>query len=300
MNEFARLLQTYRNRWRDPAGALHHLGQEEISLRLDYGESTYGQWERGRSKPNHRQDVVKLVQIFYQGQGLATLEEANQLLQASGHGALYPHEIREITPKWLAKESESAAPTSAAVVQYTYQRFPTEIFCNYLCQGTSIRILNTWMPNLGSLIDPLIQALQQGATAKLLLLDPKSSIAELRNQALEPSPMPVLKERVQRGVEENLDTLSYIAKHLPDRQRGQLQVRLFHSLPAISIYQVDQFCLAGIYFHGQLAINSPQLEVNLHSFLGQQIDKEFNILWSIGHPLENLDEWRLAMEQLPR
>lgn len=112
--------------------------------------------------------------------------------------------------------------------------------------------------------------------------------------------MPVLKERVQRGVEENLDNLSYIAKHLPKRQHSQLQVRLFHSLPAISIYQVDQFCLAGIYFHGQLAINSPQLEVNLHSFLGQQIDKEFNILWSIGHPLENLHEWRPTMEQLPR
>lgn len=300
MNEFARLLQTYRNRWRDPAGVLHHLGQEELSRSLGYGESTYGQWERGRNKPNHRQDVVKLVQIFYQGQGLTTLAEANQLLQASGHGALYPHEIREIASKWLEQEQKSADPASNSVVRYTYQRFPTEIFSNYLRQGASIRILNTWMPNLDSLTDPLIQTLQQGATAKFLLLHPKSPIAELRNQALEPAPMPVLKERVQRGVEENLDNLSYIAKHLPDRQRGQLQVRLFHSLPAISIYQVDQFCLAGIYFHGQLAINSPQLEINLDSFLGQQIDKEFNILWSIGPPLENLHEWRPTMEHVLR
>lgn len=302
MSEFARLLQLYRNRWRDATGVVHRLSQEEVSIRLGYGESTYGQWERGRGKPTHREDVVKLVQVFYEGHGLGTIEEANQLLQASGHGVLYPHEIREIAPKWLAEEDEqtrkSIAPETNPVVRHVYERFPTEMFCNYISQGSSIRILNTWIPNLSNFIDPLIQALQHEAAVQLLLLYPKSAIAELRNEALTTSPMPILKERVQIGIEENLDSLSYIAQHLLERQQQRLQVRLFHSLPSISIYQVDQFCLAGIYFHGQLAINSPQLEISTNSFFGQRIDKEFNTLWSIGQPIKQVDHWQQEIDRL--
>lgn len=54
----------------------------------------------------------------------------------------------------------------------------------------------------------------------------------------------------------------------------------------------------GIYFHGHLAVNSPQSEINMRSFFGKRIDAEFNTLWSIGHPIVDWENWRLEVDLL--
>lgn len=308
MGEFGELLQRHRHRWRDPANPLHRLSQEEVSVRLGYGESTYGQWERGRSQPHDRRDLITLIQLFHQGNGIETLAEANKLLQVAGYRELDLAEIQQIAQQWRpptpGQDERPAAPTTAAgnyadsAVTQVYQRFPTELFCQSLNTGHEIRILNTWIPNLNTFIDALVEALQQEARVRILLLYPRSLIAELRNEALETAAKPVLKESVQRGVDENLTVLQYIAQHLDARQAKQLQVRIYHSLPSVSIYQVDQFCLMGLYFHGHLAINAPQFEVNLRSFLGKRLDEEFNTLWAIGQPIEPLADWRVELDLL--
>lgn len=309
MNEFGELLQRHRYRWRDPANPLHRLSQEEVSVRLGYGESTYGQWERGRSHPPDRRDLLTLIQLFHQGNGIETLAEANKLLQVAGYRELDLAEIQQIAQQWRppapSQDERPPAPTTAAgayaadpAIIQVYQRFPTELFCQSISIGREIRILNTWIPNLNTFIDALVEALQQGARVRILLLYPRSLIAELRNEALEISAKPVLKESVQRGVDENLTVLQYIAQHLDVRQTKQLQVRIYHSLPSVSIYQVDQFCLMGLYFHGHLAINAPQFEINLRSFLGKRLDEEFNTLWSIGQPIEPMADWRVELDLL--
>lgn len=313
MSEFGELLQHHRHRWRDPTNPGHRLSQEEVSVRLGYGESTYGQWERGRSQPQDRRDLISLIQIFYQGNGIETLAEANKLLQVAGYRELDLTEIQQIAQQWrppaLTQASPPPTPINTAgnaagayaadpTVIQVYQRFPTELFSQSISTGHEIRILNTWIPNLNTFIDALIEALQQQARVRILLLYPRSLIAELRNEALETAAKPILKESVQRGVDENLTVLQYIAQHLDAQQAKQLQVRIYHSLPSVSIYQVDQLCLIGLYFHGHLAINAPQFEVNLRSFLGKRLDEEFNTLWAIGQPIASLADWRVELDLL--
>ncbi len=306
MSKLSDLLQRHRNRWRDAENPTHRLSQEELSSELGYGESTYGQWERARSQPQDRRDMVRLIEILQKGNGIETLNEANTLLQAAGYYELAPHEIRQIKPAWLPRgkgESESGEERGSTaeiepVISHVYQRFPTDIFCEYLEQGREIRILNTWVPNLNNFVDLLIEALYRDASVRILLLYPRSMVAELRNEAIETSPYPVLRESVQQGFDDNCSVLQYVSRHLNERQRKQFQVRVFHSLPSISIYQVDQFCLMGIYFHGHLAVNSPQSEINMRSFFGKRIDAEFNTLWSIGHPIVDWENWRLEVDLL--
>lgn len=300
MSKLAELLQNYRSRWRDHEKPTHRLSQEDVSLYLGYSESTYGQWERGRGRPSAREDLVKLIHLFHSGRGVENLAEANALLQAGGFGGLQPDEISQIEHAWLLPNSSGAGPRlhEFAAIHHVHQRFPTERFEQYLHIGQEIRILNTWIPNLDPCLDLLIVALQRQASVRILLLYPRSLVAELRNEAIAASPRPVLHESVQQGVEENFKILEHIYRHLNEEQRGQLQVRLYNSLPSISIYQVNQFCLMGIYFHGALAISSPQFEVNMTSFLGKRIDEEFNTLWSIAQPIHHLDQWRRELDLL--
>jgi hypothetical protein len=75
-------------------------------------------------------------------------------------------------------------------------------------------------------------------------------------------------------------------------------VRFYNSLPSVSICQVDQFCLMGVYFHGRLAISSPQFEIDMTSFLGTRVNGEFNTLWGIAQPISHLDHWQRELDLL--
>ncbi len=187
-------------------------------------------------------------------------------------------------------------PHKTASHPYVYERFPTDIFCRYLQTGQEIRILNTWSPNFDVFIDLLRAALQRQARIRILLLFPGSQVAELRNEALKASKDRIPIDQVQRGVEDNLTRLEHIWSVLDKQQRKQLEVRLYNSLPSVSIYQVDHFCLMGIYFHGRLAIDSPQFEVDMTSFLGKQVDKEFELLWGIAQPIHDIENWRRELD----
>jgi hypothetical protein len=303
MHSFGRLLQTYRKRWRKPDKPT--LTQEEVSLHLGYSDTTYGHWERGRGRPPDRSVVVDLIQLFYSGGGIASLAEADDLLQAGSFSNLQPDEIRRIEPAWLPQSPPRTPPLppspvykSTTSVPVVYQNFPTDLFCQYLQTGREIRLQNTWIPTLDAFIEPLIEALQRQARIQILLLFPYSRVAELRNEALEASQLPVLSDQVQRGVESNLTRLAQIWSRLDASQRQQLQVRFYNSLPSVSICQVDQFCLMGVYFHGRLAISSPQFEIDMTSFLGTRVNGEFNTLWGIAQPISHLDHWQRELDLL--
>jgi hypothetical protein len=179
-------------------------------------------------------------------------------------------------------------------VSQVYQCFPSELFRQFLQTGQEIRILNTWAPNLHVLKDLLTEAIRRQAEIRILLLFPWSMVANLRNDAIKAAG----DYSVQTGIDENFTTLIDIYKCLDLQQRNRLQVRFYNSLPSISIYQVDEFCLMGIYFHGELAIRMPQLVVDMTSFLGKQIDNEFNKLWEIAEPIHDISEWRQESDLL--
>ena len=97
IKHFSSLLATsiYRKRYRDPVnGSL--VSQEKVSEEAGWTSATYGQWERGERRPQERQAIIRLIQIFQRGNGLATVNEANDLLAAAAFAPLRAEELSQI------------------------------------------------------------------------------------------------------------------------------------------------------------------------------------------------------------
>lgn len=192
--------------------------------------------------------MVRLIEILQKGNGIETLNEANTLLQAAGYYELAPHEIRQIKPAWLPRgkgESEngeeSAAPQRSNLsLVMSISVFQPTSSANILSRDVEFASSIPGFPISITLSILLIEALYRDASVRILLLYPRSMVAELRNEAIETSPYPVLRSRCNRGFDDNCSVLQYVSRHLNERQRKQFQVRVFHSLPSISIHQVDR------------------------------------------------------------
>ncbi|MFZ4662243.1 MAG: hypothetical protein ACOYNY_34860 [Caldilineaceae bacterium] len=169
-----------------------------------------------------------------------------------------------------------------STIYHVFDKFPDEKFSDQLRHGQQVRILTIWMPYLEMVVDSLYLALSSGATVDILMLAPDSPAAELRSRAISAVNAPVGllgRNRVQKGVADNLALLAEVAQALPSQQPQRLRVHFYHSLPSVLLYQVDHFCLAGFYLHGRMASHTPQLQVNPCSLLGQALQTEFETLW---------------------
>jgi hypothetical protein len=72
-------------------------------------------------------------------------------------------------------------------------------------------------------------------------------------------------------------------------------VRLFNSLPSIAVYKADERYLVSSFLHGQLAIDSAQMEVDgSATAVGEQVDREVATLWRIGCDVD-LGNWRSSL-----
>ena len=290
-NEFQRLLRLYRKRCLDGEG--NSLSQEKVSEEIGYAFSTYGQWERGLRIPRDRQDLINVVQIFCKYGGIKTNEEADKLLAALGFSVLQMGEVKQLgrAPALPVSEFSSTNPTHVQLsgpeptIYHVFDKFPDEKFSDQVRHGQQVQILTTWIPYLEMFVDSISYALRAGACIEILMLDPASPLAELRSQAIS-SVRVVGRNRIQKGVADNLALLAEVAQSLTNPQRQRLRIHFYHSLPSVLLYQVDQFCLAGFYLHGRMASHTPQLQVNTRSLLGQALQTEFETLWKSSRCIE--------------
>ncbi|MDJ0675948.1 MAG: hypothetical protein QNJ36_11290 [Calothrix sp. MO_167.B42] len=167
----------------------------------------------------------------------------------------------------------------------------SDSFKEYISNAKEITILNTFIPNLDFLADALVTALNKKSTVKILMLYPNSGIARLRSQALRGYRD---ENQVRSEIQHCLDTLSSIVQRLDDQSKQQcLKVKLYNSLPSISVYSADERFFVSVFFHRQLAIKSPQIEVlSKESILGEAIFKEIDTLWEIGQEFNDINNWR--------
>ena len=166
-------------------------------------------------------------------------------------------------------------------------------FKEHISNAKQIIILNTYIPNLHFIADTLVTALKQQSIVKILMLYPNSGIPTLRSKALNSSPDKCSDNQVRSGIEQCLDTLSSIVQKLDDKSKQCLKVRLYNSLPSISVYGADERFFVSVFFHGQLAIESPQIEVqSKKSILGRAIFQEINTLWDIEQQFHDINNWR--------
>ncbi|GAA1345941.1 hypothetical protein [Saccharothrix algeriensis] len=168
-----------------------------------------------------------------------------------------------------------------------HRKFDDELFGRYVDQAKRVTVLNTWIPNLELLRADLEQALKRRAEVRILLLHPKSRVTDIRDRALRERGVDPVAEPVRDGILRCLRILHSIHRDLDERRRGRLKVRLYNSLPAVSVYRADERYLVSMFLHGQLAIDSPQFEIDgADTRLGRQIQRELDTLWEIGRDID--------------
>jgi hypothetical protein len=162
-----------------------------------------------------------------------------------------------------------------------------------------VTILNTWIPNLHRLEQGLTEAIiNRRVQVKILLLFPNSGVAQLRDEALRTVRDPALQENVREGVERCLSILEFVLKRIGPERRHHLQVRVYNSLPSISVYRADGTYFVSVFLHGQLAIDSPQFEINgTDTVMGAEVQRELDTLWRIGHDVD-LRDWRRSLQAM--
>jgi Domain of unknown function (DUF4062) len=174
--------------------------------------------------------------------------------------------------------------------------------------SNGIDILQTFAPNLDYFKEALIKCLNKGANIRLLLSWPKSPAAKLREDALsrynKNSILSVTRSNVEQEVTKNLETLEEIFRRINNLEAkcaGSLQVRLYNSIPSISMYRINDYFLIGVFLHGRLAVSSFQLELTgMDTTLVYVCSSEFNQIWEMAREImpHSLDAWRLNIEGL--
>jgi hypothetical protein len=201
------------------------------------------------------------------------------------------------------------APATAAIgadaasgIVRVHRNLDYNLLLDYMAEAEEIVILNTWIPELNILDDALVEALARGTYVSILMLYPDSQIAQLRSQALQGATQARFREdRVRPGVRHCLEVLAAIARTLDDEGRRHLRVRLYDSLPSISVYGVDDRALFSVFLHGQLAVKSPQIEVQgQDSLMGRLVFRELETLWGIGQEFKDLEQWETELGDMGR
>ena len=190
---------------------------------------------------------------------------------------------------------------SAGIVR-VHKNLDYHLLVDLMAEAEEIVILNTWIPELNILDDALVEALARGTYVSILMLYPDSQIARLRSQALQGAAQARVREdRVKPGVRHCLEVLAAIARTAGDDGRRHLRVRLYHSLPSISVYGVDDRAFFSVFLHGQLAVKSPQIEVlGQESLMGRLVFRELETLWETGHEFEDLEQWETELADMGR
>jgi len=193
----------------------------------------------------------------------------------------------------------SAGDPEAGIVR-VHRNLDYHLLVDLMAGADEIVILNTWIPELNILADALVDALERGTYVSILMLYPDSHVARLRSEALQGLTQGRFREdRVKPGVKHCLEVLAAIARSVDEDTRRHLRVRLYHSLPSLSIYGVDDRALVSVFLHGQLAVKSVQIEVQgQDSLMGRLAFGELETLWEIGLEFGDITQWETEMDSM--
>jgi hypothetical protein len=202
----------------------------------------------------------------------------------------------------LAAAAALPADDPHAGIVRVHRNLDYHLLVDLMAGADEIVILNTWIPELNILADALVDALERGTYVSILMLYPDSHVARLRSQALQDSTQGRFREdRVKPGVRHCLEVLAAIARSVDVETRRHLRVRLYHSLPSLAIYGVDDRAFVSVFLHGQLAVKSVQIEVQgQETVMGRLAFGELETLWEIGREFGDITQWETELESMGR
>jgi len=171
----------------------------------------------------------------------------------------------------------------------------------YIAEAREVTILNTWIPGIDILADALADAIEHGTSVSNLLLHPQSHIAQLRSRALQRATRARFRQDMVRpGIEHCLDVLASVSQMVGESHRGHLRVRLYDTLPSISLYGIDDRAFISFFMHGHLAVKSPQIELRGEgSLMGRCAFEEMAALWDMAYEIADISQWRSETCNVP-
>ena len=122
--------------------------------------------------------------------------------------------------------------------------------------------------------------LDRGGAMQVLLLAPDSAAARHRTEALGG------RVNVAAMVRANLNALSRFRDQLPPESRERMDVRLYRTSAAVTLYQWDDRALISFLPLGGLSGDTVQLETSIESNLGDFALGQFEDLWEAAIPLD--------------
>jgi hypothetical protein len=150
-----------------------------------------------------------------------------------------------------------------------------------------VAILQTFAPNLEHYRGHLNRCLEAGVRVRILLAWPYSLAAGLREEVLKRYAAEPLAEdfAIQSSVIANLETLEATIR--ASRNPAKLEIRLYDTLPSLSLYRAGPTLLAAPFLHGALAIHTFQLELDLRAsdpLLTGTLLNDFERMWTVARP----------------
>lgn len=135
-----------------------------------------------------------------------------------------------------------------------------------------IRILTTWIPDWNPLPRPLAEAIRRGVPTKILLLNPKSEMGKCRVRTSQyiqdTSPINSLERFINALRRADIQT------------EGNLEIRLYDTLPPFYMRMIDDWMIVGFYWHKYGSSQGPLFTVNgQFTTFGLSILDTFDSIW---------------------
>jgi hypothetical protein len=231
--------------------------------------------------------------LFHAASDFGRRQEPRLLLECARRFIALDQEDRLGSRPAVSAECHLAVDDPCGGVVRVHPNLDYHLLVEYMTDAREIVIQNTWIPGLDILADALIDALARGASVSVLMLHPDSEIARLRSHALQGSTAEGFRQdRVGPGVRHCLDVLAAVSRMVDDDDRSGLQVRLYDSLPSISVYRMDDRAFVSFFLHRQLVVRSVQIEVvGQESVMGRLVARELETLWNLGRSVDDITLW---------
>jgi hypothetical protein len=248
------------------------------------------------------QSKQQLLEAYQRHQGPIEEEALTQRLRTiyrkfniNGKGYKLPQ-----LQRYLAQQYQQSGPgLSRFGLSRIHATFPTDTFAAALERLThdqqqaqpeahnEVAILQTFAPNLEHYRAHLSRCLEAGVRVRILLAWPYSLAAGLREEVLKRYAAEPLAENfaIQSSVIANLETLETTIR--ASRHSANLEIRLYDTLPSLSLYRAGPTLLAAPFLHGALAIHTFQLELDLRAsdaLLTGTLLNDFERMWTVARP----------------
>jgi transcriptional regulator with XRE-family HTH domain len=243
------------------------LSQEALAVRLGYERTVIARIETGRT--------VRPPLTF-----LANCEKILDLAP----GTLQQLVSADEESRRQLRDEERAQEYSRVYKSFPYA-VVDELF-SVACQR--IRILQTWIADIGPFMSGIQKALHGGAELEILVLDPRCAAASLRLQNL--------------GISRENYPVLQLAKLMIDLERLQIaadgawQVRIHRFPHSIHMYATERTTILGFYWNLGFSLQGPQVEASTQdTAIGEMAWREFDYLWSsalsVSHADVDLENW---------